>query len=339
MLDPWKLFVKTFPFVLLKMFMSLSPLIVLFVGINLMANRAAGAVADIVGGVESAGLFGAPSLDSLTGSLLEQRDALALPSALMFVAFPMMVVLFRTVGRYLVGVGHIAVVTNIMKTGKVPEKQLSWGFGVVKKTFGRVTLFFFLSRIVHRVVLELQTITANMLAGFGPLVIFINLFKRKFIGYIDDCCLAYTYYDKELGPFRGAATGLVVYVNGWRNIARACLRLMFEMFVLGLVFYGPALYFAGLGLRHQELSMVAAGAIMVVVVRALSKCVLDSYAMISVLSAFLKEAERQGSIEINNMFDVATMSRTYNTLLYQANQEERFMDEQQAKEITVRSQQ
>ena len=319
-LKAWKMFLATWPFVVAKTVMTFLPTSIFLVGLFLLFRTAYGEV------YFDGGIFSLLGTFSTLGTMY-YLGFFAVPLSLMFVVTPVAEILFRTVGRYLVNVGHVAVLASIATKGRVPERQLGWGMRAVAGTFGRVTVFFILNKMICRAIRELQMVSKTLLAGAGPLVLFVNMFKKKFIGYIDECCLAYTYMRDDIGPFQGAAKGLVVYVNGWRGMLTATLRVVLEMLVLGAVFYGLAGFVIFSGMREGDYIMVLAGGITAYFVRLFAKCFVDSYVMVNMLVAFINEADRQGEITLTNMMEVATLSRVYNSLLYQANQEEQFMDE------------
>ena len=253
-------------------------------------------------------------------------DTFLFPLSLVLVAGPLCMLLFGTLGRYYVRVGHIAVLTRMYVTGRRPRRQLRAGMGVVRKTFVRATVFFVVNRMVRRTVAELRHVTDNMLAGLGPLVLVVNMFKSTFLNYIDECCLSYTYFDRKNGPFAGAVKGIVVYVNGWKSIAVATLRVMFTVFLVSLVFYAVFVLLIINAVVSGEYLFAAACAALLFFFRTAKVCVMDSYVMIVMLCAFLNEAKKQGEITLPRIMNVAALSGEFYSLLYQANRDEKFMD-------------
>ena len=315
-MNAWRIFTATLPFVWLKLLLSMIHVIILSI-----------AVAIIVYNVATQGRY-IINIDAETIHAFNSLRFFALPLTLIFIIAPLTSLLLRVVGRYLIRVGHIAVLVRIATTGKAPKRQISWGLSEVKKTFGKATVFFFLNRMVHNSVVELQHITRNMLAGIGFLAFFVNAFKQRFIKHIDECCLAYTYMCKDTGAFFGAIKGIVVYVNGWKSMATASVRVMIEVTILSTIFYLLSIFIIINGIMQQNVPIIVIGIFIFFFVGAAKKCILDSYTMVTMLVAFLNEAKRQGDVTIPKIAQIAALSGIFSSLIFQANKEEQFMSEE-----------
>ena len=328
------LFKATMPFVWLKLAMNMTYVIIVTIAawhiISGFFNVAEN-VKSLHGGLRQ-GLVGVGQIQAILDGILELARNLGfwtLPFILVFGVAPAVHLIFRTVGRYFVRVGHIAVLTRIATVKKIPRNQVKWGITAVKRSFGRAATFFFLNRLIYRALTELQHVTNNLLSGLGPAAFMVNIFKGKLLEHIDECCLAYTYVNKGNGPFLSAAKGVAIYVKGWRTMAKAVLHIMCKNFAVSLVFYTTSAAIVTWGIVQVNLHITVAGVFILFFCGAAKRCVLDTYAMVAMLKAFLQEAEKQGKISPNDMNGIAAMSGTYGVLLAQANESDHFEEERQ----------
>ena len=128
---------------------------------------------------------------------------------------------------YLVKAGHIAIITTAITTGKVPENQFEVGKEMVKERFVTSNVYFAVDKMVAGAVKQLQNVLdraggflrgvpgIDAVMGAGKLFISISL------GYIDECCLGYTFYKKEQNVFKSAADGVVIYAQNWKEILKS----------------------------------------------------------------------------------------------------------------------
>ena len=263
---------------------------------------------------------------------LDNVNFMITPLIFLFIVMPILSLILRNYGRFLVRVGHIAVLTEIAKSGYVPPNQIAWGMSQVKEHFGRATVFFFINRMICSTIRDLQFIMRNALAGLGPISFIVNAFKQKFLQYIDECCLAYTFTCEGTGPFLGAVKGIVIYVFGWKNMAIAAAKTVLYTFLISTGFYILAILLIVASAMSLSLSLLIFSLFFFFVIGALKQCFLDSYAMVMMLVAFLDEAE-QTEIDVAAVQKVASMSRRFRELVFQANREEHFLDDEEETKI------
>lgn len=316
-MTPKEIFNKTLPFVWLKLALKM-----VFVVINVTA------LTIMVWGLLSQG-----ARMEIGGGEIFSHDNfsfLIAPAIIFFIVIPVLSFVLRVYGRYMVRVGHIAVIVQTIKKGKVPKNQISYGFGVARKNFVRANMFFMMDRLIHRTVMELQTPMRGVLVGFGPLAVIATMFKGNLMNKIDECCLGYTFMYKDVTPFRGAVYGIVTYVNGWRAMAKRALIITVEVIGLTVLFYllgGIMLYVSVTS--HNFVGIVLSFSI-IFLVGAVKSCVLDSYAMVAMLVSFLREARKQNNTPeefVKKIEKVALMSGAFGTFVFQANRNEPFLSD------------
>ncbi len=127
---------------------------------------------------------------------------------------------------YLVKAGHIAVITTAIATGQVPENQFEVGKEMVKERFVTSNVYFAVDKMVAGAVKQLQNVLdkagdfLGAVPGINVIMSIGKLFLSVSLGYIDECCLGYTFYKKEQNVFQSAADGVVIYAQNWKQIMK-----------------------------------------------------------------------------------------------------------------------
>jgi len=148
---------------------------------------------------------------------------------------------------YLVKAGHIAVITEAVVTGRVPENQIAYGKQMVKERFLTSNIYFVIDKLVAAAVRQLQRVVQKLgnLTSFVPgmnyVTKIVNLFISIALGYIDECCLGYTFLKKEQGACKSAADGVVIYWQNWKTLlkdaAKTTLIVIIAVVVTTVVLY------------------------------------------------------------------------------------------------------
>jgi len=141
---------------------------------------------------------------------------------------------------FLVKAGHIAVITEAVTTGKVPENQVTYGKERVKERFATSNVYFLIDKMVAAAVRQIQKLVGKItgamssIPGMGSVTSLAQFFISISLGYIDECCLGYTFYKKEQKAFKSAADGVVIYWQNIKTLLASAAKTML-MVVLGLV--------------------------------------------------------------------------------------------------------
>ena len=108
----------------------------------------------------------------------------------------------RYVG-YMLKAGHVAMVTTAVTTGTLPENQLQAATALIKERFVTANVYFVVDRLVSGAVSQLQRGLQKIddllgkIPGVSLIVSFAQLFVQIALGYVDECCLGYTFLHKE----------------------------------------------------------------------------------------------------------------------------------------------
>lgn len=159
---------------------------------------------------------------------------------------------------YLVKAGHIAVMVEATTTGKVPSNQVAYGKQIVTERFATSNIYFAVDSLVSGAVKQIQgaiqkvSNALDFIPGMSSVAGLAKFFVELSLGYVDECCLGYTFYKKEQGAFKSAADGVVIYAQNWKALLSSAAKTM-VMVVIALV--GITLgVFALLGLLFRAFS-------------------------------------------------------------------------------------
>jgi hypothetical protein len=161
---------------------------------------------------------------------------------------------------FLVKAGHIAVITEAVTTGKVPERQVAYGKERVKERFATSNVYFLIDKLVAAAVRQIQrgvgkiTGVMSSIPGMGAVSSLAKFYVSISLGYIDECCLGYTFYKKNQSAFKSAADGVVIYSQNIKTLlASAAKTMLIVVFGLAGITLGLFLIF-GMLFRFLPLS-------------------------------------------------------------------------------------
>lgn len=201
---------------------------------------------------------------------------------------------------YLVKAGHIAVVTQLVTTGSLPENQFDYGTQIVKKKFATAAAYFAVDRLVSGAVSQINgglNIVGNLLQkvpGMDSLVSFARTFVNIALGNVDECCMAYTFYKEEQSAFKSAADGVVIYFQNWKTILKDALKTaIISVIISGIAWFLLLFVIIGvmsaLGLPGM-LGILASFLLTVMIVITVKSSVMDSYTMVCMVCSYLQVA-------------------------------------------------
>lgn len=132
---------------------------------------------------------------------------------------------------YLVKAGHIAIITEAAVTGIIPDNQLEYAVARVKNKFTTANIYFGIDSLVSGAVKQLQHAVqriGNLLGavpGMDIIASLIKLFIDISLGYVDECCLGYTFYKEDQNAFKSAADGVVIYYQNWKKLLKNAITI------------------------------------------------------------------------------------------------------------------
>ncbi len=197
---------------------------------------------------------------------------------------------------YMVKAAHIAIITEAVTTGQIPDNMVKTGTEMVKARFGATNTYFVLDKLIGGAVKQLQNVVGKIDDIFGniPVVGAIVKFAQVFIGialgYIDECCLGYTFYKKEDGAFKAGCDGVVVYFQNTKHLLKSAA--ITTLIVIGGTFLAWVIPFAVVFLICGALDVSAFFAVVLALIIALvlKSAFIDSFMLVKTMVAYMEVA-------------------------------------------------
>lgn len=197
---------------------------------------------------------------------------------------------------YLLKAGHVAVIAEACKTGAVPANQVAYGKAMVTERFVTSNIYFVVDNLVTAAVKQIQKAVGKVggaldfIPGMGAVTGLAQFFVSISLGYVDECCLGWTFYKKEQGAFQSAADGVVIYAQNWKallgNAAKTMLKVILLMVVIVLAIFVPV----GILFKILRWSPLAAFLLACLVAWVVKFAVMDSYIMIQMMATYMQVA-------------------------------------------------
>ncbi len=204
--------------------------------------------------------------------------------------------IINTYFGYLVKAGHVAVIAETFRTGQVPADEVNYGIRMVKSRFATSNIYFVLDRLVSGAVNQLQSAVGKVesfldfVSGMSIIAGFAKSLIRIGLGYVDECCLGYTFYNNQQSAFKSAADGVVIYFQNWKTLLKDAAKVSLIV-IIGTVVasilpvYLFVLLFKALG-WFTFIGFVV-GVIVGCVVR---YAFIDSYILVRMMSSYMQVA-------------------------------------------------
>ena len=197
---------------------------------------------------------------------------------------------------YLVKAGHIAVIAETVTTGRVPDNQVAYGKERVKERFLTSNIYFAVDKLVSGAVKQIQRgvekvgNALDFVPGIKAVSGLAQFFVGISLGYIDECCLGYTFYKKEQGAFQSAADGVVIYAQNWKLLLGSAAKTMLKVLLLSLLVLLLAFIPVGLIFKLLGWSPLLAFLLACLIVWTIKFAFIDSYIMIQMMTAYMGAA-------------------------------------------------
>lgn len=197
---------------------------------------------------------------------------------------------------YLVKAGHVAIVATAVSTGQIPDNQFQVATEMVKGRFATSNVYFVVDKLVSGAVKQLQNGLQgvdNMLGdtpGISTLVSLAKMFVGISLGYVDECCLGYTFCHKDDPAFKSAADGVVIYFQNWKVLLKNAAIM--TLTVIGTVIVSSILVFTLFGGVFALLGWngFIAFILSVFVAIVIKYAFIDSYMMVKMMVSYLQVA-------------------------------------------------
>lgn len=197
---------------------------------------------------------------------------------------------------YLVKAGHIAVIAEAVTTGQIPANQVEYGKRMVTERFATSNIYFAVDKLISGAVKQIQRAIEKMgnaldfIPGMSAVTGLAKFFVDISLGYIDECCLGYTFYMKDQNAFKSAADGVVIYAQNWKALLKNAAKTMVK--VVGLLIVMVLIVFIPVGLLFKLLhwSGLVAFLLACLIAWVMKFAFIDSYIMIEMMVTYMQVA-------------------------------------------------
>ena len=197
---------------------------------------------------------------------------------------------------YLVKAGHIAVIAESMKTGQVPADQVEYGKTLVKERFVTSNVYFLVDKLVTGAVKQIQRKLEKLgnkldfVPGMEAITGLAQFFVSISLGYIDECCFGWTFYNPQQGAFQSAADAVVIYAQNWKVLLKGAAKTMLKV-VLGLVGITLAIFIPiGIVFKIFKWSALIAFVLACLLTWIVKFAFIDSYIMCQMMVTYMEVA-------------------------------------------------
>ncbi|MGN0341759.1 MAG: hypothetical protein ACI4DO_03105 [Roseburia sp.] len=227
---------------------------------------------------------------------------------------------------YMLKAAHVAVITTAVTTGQIPDNMVETGKNMVKERFAATNVYFVLDRLISGAVKQLQNAVGKIDTLFGSIpgvsvvVNLVQVFIGIALGYVDECCLGWTFYKKEDGAFKAGCDGVVIYFQNakhlLKNAAITTLIVVAATFVVWLVPFLIVVGIVGLfGLG--AVGTFIAVFVAVIIAAVIKSAFIDSYMMVKMMASYMEVAP-QTQITFDLYEKLCKLSRKFKELFNKA---------------------
>ena len=110
------------------------------------------------------------------------------------------------------------------------------------------------------------------------------------LGYVDECCLGWTFAHKEESAVKGAADGVVLYAQNWKPLLKSAAMTMLKVILLTIVVALIIFIPVGLIFKLLNWSGLIAFLLALLIAWVVKFAFMDSYIMIQMMTAYMNAA-------------------------------------------------
>lgn len=197
---------------------------------------------------------------------------------------------------YMVKAGHVAVIAESISTGKVPTNQFDYAKKAVKERFVTANVYFGIDKLVSGAVKQLQRVVgkitglAGNIPGMDSIKSILDLFLDISLGYVDECCLGYTFYKKEQDVYKSAADGVVIYFQNWKVLLKDAAKTTLSVILVILVVTIVCFILIGGLFKIFGWSQLVAFILALFLANSVKYAFVDSWGLVNMMTSYMKVA-------------------------------------------------
>ena len=150
---------------------------------------------------------------------------------------------------YMIKLGHIAVVVELLRTGKLPEGKGLIGYGKAKviESFGSAHVEFVVDKMIYATVRQVQRWNVpigewlRFAPGSGVLIGILNSILSVGLNYIDEPIMSYIFLRKsEKHPeivWKSASDGIMLYAQSWQGIIKSSVISVLLIYAFNIIMF------------------------------------------------------------------------------------------------------
>jgi hypothetical protein len=161
--------------------------------------------------------------------------------------------LARNYVLYMIKAGHVAVITELINKGSLPEGigQVDYGKKVVTSLFKDVSVLFVVDQLVSGILRAVNRTVVTVaeilpIPGLDALARAANAIINLSVTYVDESILSYNLSRPKESVWESAKRGVILYAQNWKPILKAAVALAIVnflafiiIFVILLIPFGP----------------------------------------------------------------------------------------------------
>ena len=197
---------------------------------------------------------------------------------------------------YMLKAAHIAVITKAVADGQVPDNMVEAGKEMVKQRFATSNVYFVIDNLISGAVKQLQSkvdAVGNIfekVPGMEALVSFAKIFIEIALGYVDECCLGYTFLKTEDNAFKAGCDGVVIYFQNakklLKNAAGTALVVILAMLVATIVPMFVLIPICGALNIHAIVGVILS----IMISSVIRTAFIDSYMLVKTMKSYMEVA-------------------------------------------------
>ncbi len=197
---------------------------------------------------------------------------------------------------YLIKAGHVAVLAEICRTGAVPANQVNYGKAMVAERFATSNAYFVIDKLISAAVKEIQAKLGSLgnaldfIPGMEAVTGLAQFFVSISLNYVDECCLGWTFWQKDQGAFKSGADAVVIYAQNWKALLGGAAKTMVKVLIGTVLILLAAFVPIGILFKILKWSPLAAFILACLIAWTIKFAVMDSYIMIQMMAVYMNVA-------------------------------------------------
>jgi hypothetical protein len=169
--------------------------------------------------------------------------------------------LVRNYVIYMIKAGHVAVITELIHKGRLPDgvNQVEYGRKAVTAMFKSISVLFAVDQLVKGILRALNRTVVRIadilpIPGLEALAQIVNVIIRFAVTYVDESILSHNFAHPHDEVFESSKKGVILYAQNWKPILKTAVGLAFVnlfafavLFVILLIPFAPLAMAAGSG--------------------------------------------------------------------------------------------